>query len=94
MVVDEIVGNEMFGESSDESFKGFDEVEVVLNNIMEENNTSKEQGHKKDMARRTWNKEVNKLVMKCYLMSEPFKRGNRRKAYGLWQDIIETTEQC
>ena len=31
--------------------------------------------------------------MKCYLMSEPFKRGNRRKAYGLWQDIIETTEQ-
>ena len=93
MVVDEIVGNEMFGESSDEFFKGFDEVEVLLHNIMEENNTSKEQGNKKDMARRTWNKEVNKLVMKCYLMSEPFKRGNRRKAYGLWQDIIETTEQ-
>ena len=39
----------MFGESSDESFKGFDEVENGLNNIIEKNNTNKEQGNKKDL---------------------------------------------
>ena len=31
MILDKIVWNEMFGASSDESFKGFDEVEVGLN---------------------------------------------------------------
>ena len=30
MIIDEIVWNEIFGESSDESFKGFDEVEMGL----------------------------------------------------------------
>ena len=78
------------------TFKGFDAVEVGLNSIMEENNANKEQGNKKRMLRRTWNKEVNKLVMKCYLMSEPSKRGFRRRMYGIWQDIgiFEITEQC
>ena len=33
MIIDEIVWNEMFGESSDESFKGFDEVGMGLKNI-------------------------------------------------------------
>ena len=47
------------------------------------------------MSRRTCNKEVNKLVMKCYLMSEPFKRGYRTM-HDIWKDIgiFENTEQC
>ena len=48
MIIDKIVWNERFGESSDESFKGFDEVEVSLNSIIEESNVNKEQGYKKD----------------------------------------------
>ena len=85
----------MISEGSDESFKGFDEVEVGLNSIKEEKNTIKEQGNKKYMTRRTWKKEVNKLVMKCYFMSVPSKRGYRRRMYGIWQDIgiFEITEQ-
>ena len=78
MIIDEIVWNEMLGESNDESFKEFDEVEVELNSIIEENNVNKEQGSKKDISRRTQNKEVNNLAMKCYLMSEPSKRGYSR----------------
>ena len=78
MIIDEIVWNKMLGESNDESFKEFDEVEVELNSIIEENNVNKEQGSKKDISRRTQNKEVNNLVMKCYLMSELSKRGYSR----------------
>ena len=48
MIIDKIVWNEMFRESSDESFKGFDEVWVSLISIIEESNVSKDQGHKKD----------------------------------------------
>ena len=83
MIIDEIVWSEKFGESSDQSFKGFVKVEVGWNCIMEENNTNKEQGNQKDMSRRTWNKEVNKLVMKCYFKSESSKRGYRRRMYGI-----------
>ena len=53
MIIDEIVWNKMLGESNDESFKEFDEVEVELNSIIEENNVNKEQGSKKDISRRT-----------------------------------------
>ena len=86
-IVDEIVWNEMFGESSKESFKGLHEVEVGLNSIMEESNINKEQRNETDMSKRTWNKEVNKLVMKCYLLSEQSKREYRRRICDIWQDI-------
>ena len=79
MITDEIVWNEIFCESRDESFKGFDEVNVGLNSITEENDANKEQENK-DMWRRTCNLKV-KLVMKCYLMSEPSKRRYRRSKY-------------
>lgn len=54
----------------------------------------KEKGNKKDISKRTWNMEVNKVVMKCYLMSKSSKRGHRRM-YDLWQEIgiFEITEQ-
>ena len=71
MIIDAIVWNEMFGDSSNENFKGIGEVEVRLNSIIQKNNTKKEHGDKKDISRRTWNKELNKLVM----FSEPFKEG-------------------
>ena len=74
MILDEIVRNVMFGKSNDESLKGFDEVETGLNSIKEENNTNEEMANKKYMSKKTWNLEVNRLVMKCYLMSEPSKR--------------------
>lgn len=53
----------------------------------------KEKGNKKDISKRTWNMEVNKVVMKCYLMSKSSKRGHRM--YDLWQEIgiFEITEQ-
>ena len=35
MIIQKIVLNEMFGEKIDESFIGFDEIEVVLNSIIE-----------------------------------------------------------
>ena len=48
------------------------------------------------MSRRTWNKELNKLVMKCYLMSDPSKRGYIGRMYDISQGIgiFEITEQC
>lgn len=86
----------MFGEKIDESFIGFDEIEVVLNSIIEQNNANKEQENKKDMSKMTWNLEVNKLVMKCYVMNEPSKREYRRRMCGIQQDIgiFEIIEQC
>lgn len=47
MTIDEIVWNKMSGESSDESFKRLDEVEVGSNSIIGENNVNKEHGNKK-----------------------------------------------
>ena len=71
MIIDAIVWNDMFGDSSNENFKGIGKVEVRLNSIIQKNNTKKEHGDKKDISKRTWNKELNKLVM----FSEPFKEG-------------------
>ena len=34
-----------------------------------------------------WAKELNKLAMKCYLMSEFSKRGFRKKMHNIWTDI-------
>ena len=51
-IIDQINLSQIFGESSDESFKGFDEVEKWLNSIIEENNSNKKQGNKKDITGR------------------------------------------
>ena len=32
-------------------------------------------------------KELNKLAMNCYLMSEPSKRGFRKRMHNIWKDI-------
>ena len=34
-----------------------------------------------------WTKELNKLIMKCYLMSDPSKRGFRKRMLKIWNDI-------
>ena len=39
---DEIIWNEIFGESSDETVTGFNKVQVGLNSIIEEKNANKE----------------------------------------------------
>ena len=46
-------------------------------------------------TRITWTKELNKLAMKCYLMSEPSKRGFRKRMLNVWRDIgvFEIDEQ-
>ena len=38
---------------------------------------------------------MNKLVMKCYLQSDPSKRGYRKGMLAIWNEIgvFETTEQ-
>ena len=63
MIMDEIVWNEMFGVTSDERFRGFG-VELRWSTITEGNNTNKDHGNKKDMSRKTWNKEVSNLFDK------------------------------
>ena len=42
-----------------------------------------------------WTKELNKLVMKCYLKSDPSKRGYRKRMLEIWNKIgvFETTEE-
>ena len=50
---------------------------------MEKNDANKEQGNEKGMSWMMWNKEVNKLVMKCYVMNEPSKREYRRRMCGI-----------
>ena len=48
-----------------------------------------------DRRRRVhWTKEMNKLVMKCYLKSDPSKRGYRKRMLAIWNEIgvFETTE--
>ena len=41
MIIDEIVWNEMFSESADESAKGFEEIEKELNSIIEDNDAKR-----------------------------------------------------
>ena len=42
-----------------------------------------------------WTKTLNKLVIKCYLMSDPKKRGYRKRMLNIWKDIdvFELSEQ-
>lgn len=46
-------------------------------------------------ARTKWTKAVNKLVMKCYIMSNPGIRGYRKRMISKWKENggFETTEQ-
>ena len=41
-----------------------------------------------------WTKELNRLVMKCYLKSDPSKRGYRKRMLEIWNKtgVFETTE--
>ena len=52
-------------------------------------------GRNPDTARLRWTKEVNKLVMKCYIQSDPSKRGYRKRMLAIWAEIgvFETSEQ-
>ena len=43
MIIDETIWNEIFGESGDESAKGFEEVEKELNSIIEENDAKRKE---------------------------------------------------
>ena len=38
-------------------------------------------------ARLKWNKEVNKIVMKCFYKSNPIKRGYRKRVFGIWKEM-------
>ena len=44
-------------------------------------------GQKQAIARMKWTKEVNKLVMKCYIKSNPRVRGYMKRMMALWNDI-------
>ena len=44
-------------------------------------------GRKQATARMKWTKEVNKLVMKCYIKSNPRVRGYIKRMMALWNDI-------
>ena len=58
-------------------------------------------GRHPDTARRKWNKEVNKVVMKCFYRSRPFDeegkpiRGYRQRMFREWKDkgMFKSTEQ-
>ena len=45
--------------------------------------------------RMKWTKEVNKIVMKCYIKSDPSKRGYRKRMMEFWkvEGICDVTEQ-
>ena len=56
----------------------------------------KNQGTKGVNARVSWTREVNKLVMKCYLRSKPSTRGYRKRMLNNWRNYIglfECSEQ-
>ena len=42
---------------------------------------------RKRLTRTVWSKEVNKIVMKCFYMSEPTRRGYRKRMLAIWQEI-------
>ena len=46
-------------------------------------------------ARMKWNKEVNKIVMRCFYMSDPTKRGYRKRMLSIWNElgVFEVSEQ-
>ena len=52
-------------------------------------------GRQQATARKTWNKEVNKRIMRCYIESNPSARGYRKRILAIWKEIgvFEVTEQ-
>ena len=46
-------------------------------------------------ARRKYDKLTNKVIMECYLRSDPMRRGFRKRMLGIWQEkgIFEISEQ-
>ena len=46
-------------------------------------------------SRPSWTKELNKIVMKCYIKSKPKKRGFRKRMLKIWNDtgIFQVSEQ-
>ena len=64
----------------------------------------REPGRHQVTAKMKWNKEVNKVVMKCFYRSKPFDkegkpvRGYRQRTFKKWRDrrLFESTErrQC
>ncbi|XP_068738998.1 uncharacterized protein [Montipora capricornis] len=52
-------------------------------------------GRHQTTARTKWSKEVNRIVMRCFYMSEPSKRGYRRRMLGIWKErgVFEVSEQ-
>ena len=52
-------------------------------------------GRHQATARRNWNKEVNKIVMRCFYRSEPTKRGYRKRVLSIWKElgVFEISEQ-
>ena len=52
-------------------------------------------GRHQATARMKWNKEVNKIVMRCFYRSEPAKRGYRKRMLSIWNElgVFEITEQ-
>ena len=47
-------------------------------------------------ARTKWNKEVNRIVTRCFYMSEPSRRGYRRRMLGIWKErgVFEVSEHA
>ena len=52
-------------------------------------------GHQQVTARKTWNKEVNKLIMRCFIESNPSTRGYSKRMLAIWKEIgvFDVTEQ-
>ena len=52
-------------------------------------------GRHQATARRKWNKEVNKIVMRCFYRSEPTKRGCRKMMLSMRNElgVLEISEQ-
>ena len=52
-------------------------------------------GRHEATARRKWNKEVNKIVIRYFYSSEPTKRGYRKRMHSIWKElgVFEVSEQ-
>ena len=101
LVIDEETYNEMFENSREfdaDGFEGFPQEEMDCN---QEGSTTlpEERGSGVDnpnrQFKRKWDRALNKLVMKCYIMGEPNRRGFRKRMHNAWQDIgvFDLTEQ-
>ena len=67
--------------------RGYNEVSQVVIKRIPRNRTN--------TTRTTWTKEMNKIVMKCYIKSNPQKRNYRKRMMNIWNEIglFELTEQ-